>query len=123
MQQKADIRLNLEPNRRSLQIEFGAKGNKLVGFSLEAPEIDRLIGLLGVARAQMLDAVPATLDPGSRVPATLAPAWRLPATASRAEHGLILRHPGFGWLGFVLSPAQARSLSQALAARIPAEVG
>ncbi len=112
--QTADIRLDLSPDRRGLQIEFAGHGQKLVGFTLEAPELDRLIALLGAARAGMADEVPAQLDPGSRVPATVAPAWQAPDPGVSDTCGLALRHPGFGWLGFVLPRHQAHAIAAAL---------
>lgn len=115
---KADIRLNLSPDRRGLSIEFGSDAEKLVGFALEAPEVDRLISLLAAARAEMAEKVPARLDPGSRVPATVGPAWQASSTTADTR-GVMLRHPGLGWLGFVLPLDEARALAARLGA--PAE--
>ncbi len=114
---RADIRLNLAPDGSGLHIAFDRADHKLVGFTLEAPELDRLIALLGAARAELAERVPAELEPGARVPATFAPAWQVSETGTPGTHAVMLRHPGFGWLGFVLLGHEARALAESLDTR------
>lgn len=112
--ERADIRLRLLDSDRRLEVELDQGERKLVGFTLEAPELDRLIALLAGARAHMADPVPPTLDPGSRIAGVASPAWRVAGPDGTGRQALALRHPGFGWIGFALSAQEARALAAAL---------
>lgn len=69
---------------------------------------------VGKARSALTDPVSPTLDPGSRLEVTPDPAWRL--ELSKYGPTLALRHPGLGWLGFVLPPHEAKHMGEALLA-------
>jgi hypothetical protein len=63
-------------------------------------------------RSQLGDEVPEKLDPGSRLELLVGPN----VAVQQTENGvaLAIRHPGLGWLGFLLSADQARGLAEAL---------
>lgn len=63
-------------------------------------------------RSQLADEVPEKLDPGSRLELLVAPNVAVQETDGGVA--LAVRHPGLGWLGFLLSVEQARSLAAAL---------
>jgi hypothetical protein len=93
------------------------RGRALAHVALEAPELDSLVRLLADLRAGLGDPVPASLDAGARLVALVDPAWqaRLPSSPDAPEGvTLALRHPGLGWLGFLLPPREAAVLGQSL---------
>jgi hypothetical protein len=63
-------------------------------------------------RSQLADEVPQKLDPGSRLELLVGPNVAVQQTEGGVA--LAIRHPGLGWLGFLLSPEQARGLAEAL---------
>jgi hypothetical protein len=71
----------------------------------DAGQVDDLIAGLEFLRRGMIEQVPPTLDPGSRLDSIIGPAWR--ATDTPDGPVLAFRHPGLGWLGFLL-PAEGR---------------
>jgi hypothetical protein len=66
-------------------------------------------------RQQLAEEVPRELDPGSRTGAIDNPAWRTDRIAEPlAGVSLAFRHPGFGWLGYLLPFQRAKALAQSL---------
>lgn len=77
------------------------------------PELDTLVRTLADLRALMSDPVPRTLDPGARLTVLSDPAWQVKPPApgtGRDVAVLALRHPGLGWLGFLLPQLEAAAL-------------
>lgn len=70
-------------------------------------------------RALLKDEVARDLDPGSRLEAIVDPVWRV--SGHRVPEGRILslRHPGFGWLSFVLPDKEAAALAEWLTKDLP----
>lgn len=75
----------------------------------DAAAMDELILALGTVRAAMSEPVTPRLDPNSRAPSTRDPAWW--CSVYPDFHGLFLRHPGFGWLAFVLPRNEAKAIA------------
>lgn len=93
------------------------RGRALAHVALEVPELDSLVRLLADLRAGLDDPVPASLDPGARLVALVDPLWqaKLPSSPDAPDGvTLALRHPGLGWLGFLLPPCEAAALGQSL---------
>jgi hypothetical protein len=91
-------------------------GRALAHVVLETPELDTLLPVLADLRAGLAEPVPATLDPSARLVALVDPAveTRLPTVAMPAGAVLALRHPGLGWLAFLLQPSRAAALGSSL---------
>ena len=118
---RAGLRVRVAPGGdRCLFEVVDRRGRALAHVALETPELDSLVRSLADLRAAMGDPVPATLDPGARLTVLVDPAWqtRLPAAGTGPEGGaaavLALRHPGLGWLGFLLPRAEAAALGHSL---------
>jgi hypothetical protein len=83
-------------------------------IELTASELDAVLGVLGEARAIMRDKVTFETPQvrGARELMVLDPAWRTDPQLHPALSGIVvrLRHPGFGWLTFLLPHHEARSL-------------
>jgi hypothetical protein len=91
-------------------------GQALAHVVLEAPELDSLVRLVADLRAGLADRVPASLDPGARVVALVDPALKTARPTGTLPDGIILalRHPGLGWLAFLLPPPKAVALGTSL---------
>ena len=97
-------------------------GRALAHVALETPELDQLVGRLAELRTGLGEPVPMATDPGARLSVQVDPAVTVRRlVGSGAQSGmasgavLALRHSGLGWLGFLLPPTKAGTLSQALA--------
>lgn len=106
---------NAKEQHAQLQINEGPRAWAHV--TLELPEFIAFVQGMGRLRQQFAEPVAAELDAGSRVEAVVDPAWRVMDLTQGLPAGsatLLLRHPGFGWLGFALPQHEARALGEAL---------
>ncbi|MGF7005790.1 hypothetical protein [Aminobacter sp. BE322] len=96
-------------------IQMNQDGTAVAYMTVDAATLEGIIHALAHVRAKMTEEVSPTLDPGARLEAVPSPAWRVPGTHSGAEGVLLaLRHPGLGWLGFLLDEPRSRELGRAL---------
>lgn len=81
--------------------------------SFTAEEMDGLIHTLGRFRAGLPEAVNPEIDPNARVEATPQPAI---AMRDQGEEGfeILIRHPGYGWLSFLLSDQACEAIAAAM---------
>ena len=81
-------------------------------IELDAATLEDHIHKLAAHRSRLAEEVPRDLDPGSWLEALIDPIWRFPG--QRSEHGriLALRHPGLGWLSFILPDKEARAMAE-----------
>lgn len=70
-------------------------------------------------RAQLKEGVTPDLDPGSRFEAIIDPAWKIDGARVPEGRILLLRHPGLGWLSFVLPDKEAASIAEWLTKDLP----
>lgn len=83
-------------------------------ISVTAAELDNFITDLARVRMSMTDEVPREISSGIPLEAIIDPAWRTRPLPHPGIPGplLCLRHPGFGWLGFILPNQEAINLGQ-----------
>jgi hypothetical protein len=101
-----------------------SEGKEYVGLQLE--EDDKPLGHIlfdgataekhihDVARhrAELAEQVTPELDPGSRLEAIIDPIWRVQGYRLTEGRLLSFRHPGLGWLSFVLPDKEAVSIAE-----------
>jgi hypothetical protein len=93
------------------------EGKALGHITLDPTATSVLITQLAKIRAEMKEGITPELDPGALVPTTeLGPAWQVPNihTANEGTVMLLLRHRGYGWIGYLLEPERAREMGTAL---------
>lgn len=81
---------------------------------LNAQGISTIILELAKVRQDMLPPVPDALHEGDRIPVLHSPQW---ACATEMMHGssrVYVRHPGMGWLAFLLQASEAEKLGETL---------
>ncbi len=100
--------------REHVTIELWLNDTPLGHIHLEASDAEQFIHELAKHRASLREKVTPMLDPGARLDAIIDPAWHVSAQKD-GGHVLALRHPGFGWLSFVLSDEDAKEVAKALA--------
>lgn len=95
-------------------LEMRLPGEPPRRVTLDAAGLDHLLGALASLRARMSPEVSLEIAPGTPLAAVVDPAWRTRAAAHPAIPGplLALRHPGFGWVPFVLPYGEAASLGR-----------
>jgi hypothetical protein len=109
-------KITFSDDRRTATLELLANGRPATQVALTVRELDALIGLLGETRWMLQDAVSAEPrhEAASRELMVLDPAWRTEWPIHPSLNGLTLRlrHPGFGWLTFLLPWNEARALGE-----------
>lgn len=111
---KMSLQVDLIRALDQVNLTLKKDGATLGGMGLTAADMDDLIARLARARAAMTDIVPPLLEPGARLQATPAPAWHTKHQNDLQGILLALRHPGLGWLSFLLPPDSATGLAQAI---------
>lgn len=78
-----------------------------------AEEMDGLIHTLGRLRSGLPEAVNPEIDPNARVEAIPSPAIVM---RDQGEEGfeILIRHPGYGWLSFLLSDQACEAIAAAM---------
>jgi hypothetical protein len=112
MPDKTEFRLMLAEDRNSVTLETVVNDQPLAfGTFTDAEQLDGFIAILGAIRGGMNDQIPQTLDPMPRLRVAEHPNWWVfdPRLEGRT---LALRHPQFGWLGFLFSPERADEIAE-----------
>lgn len=114
---KAEFKLTMAPDTRSVLLEILVNGVvKGWGNIDDASQLDTFIQALASARIGMSEPVPTALEPNPRLSTTEHPNFWVFDPDSSGQM-LALRHPGFGWLGFLLAPDRADEIAGFLAKR------
>lgn len=111
----------LSEDRQMAVLEMREDNIPLAHMIVDAATLEGVIRDLAKCRASMAEAVTPELDPGARLEAEAFPAWRIPDTHSGpADLKLMaLRHPGIGWVGFLLEPERAQAIASGLLRQVP----
>jgi hypothetical protein len=104
----------IEPDRKELAIELWEDDKPIGHITFPAADAERLIAYIAQQRAAMSDEVPRLSATDSEAGGVIDPVWNVPPYQPAHERVLRLRHPGLGWLSFVLPQHEARSIAQAL---------
>jgi hypothetical protein len=104
----------ISPDQRTATIVLRMQDDPLGHMILDAAGLELLIKNLAGARAVMEEPVAREIASGTELISVLDPAWRTRTPPHPSVPGplLALRHPGFGWISFVLPDHEARSLGQ-----------
>jgi hypothetical protein len=103
-------------DRQAVLLELMDDGETVAQMVMDGATTETLAHDLAKCRARLVETVPQELDPGARVDAVGSPAWGVQGRHSGPADTLLLalRHPGFGWLAFVLERERARAMAKAL---------
>lgn len=93
-------------------IQMDVDGEPKAHMFVEASDLSKIIAALSEIRMQMTEEVTPVLDPVARLDMVVDPAWR--AELKPEGTALALRHPGLGWIGFLLPPESASELAEHL---------
>ena len=110
------LRITISDDSSTATVDLRADGRPVTEVVLDARNLDLATALLGEARAMLRSAVPPApqQDAHTRELMVLDPTWR----TQRPEHPTLngielrLRHPGFGWLTFLIPWHEAKSLGE-----------
>ncbi len=112
----------IDPDLKEAVVELWMDDQPLGHITLAAPALERLIQRLAECRASLADAVPTTYEHLSTASGIIIdPSWSVLAGAGERQKILAFRHPGMGWLPFVLPEHQQIALSKVLAAQPPSQ--
>lgn len=109
------ITISVDDEGQYAGIQIVDKGVLGEAVLLEAVELEQVIERLGFARDRLVDRIPDELDPGAyhkRV--ILNPNWTILDNPQGPGKLLLVRHPGYGWLGFTVLPQVANLLAEKL---------
>lgn len=93
------------------------RGNQHLGnLSFDKAQLDAHIAAMGDLRASLGDIIP---DPPARITADVNPRWFMPGFRKPEGRLLLLRHSGFGWLGFIFPDHEAGNVASVLTRSLP----
>ena len=93
----------------------GAGAEDLAHVGLGAEGLTGVINILADARARFAQKFPDEPPNGPNgIAETVNPGWQLAPEPTSDGPCLRLRHPGLGWLGFVIPPSQAQQIQRLL---------
>ena len=95
-------------------VEMHIDGELKAHILFDAATLEDNIHMLAKARAGMKDQVTPKLEAGMRLEAIVDPAWQTEARHDAGGVMLALRHPGFGWVSFLLPQTEAQALGASL---------
>ena len=116
---RAVIKAWPDENRQHVTIQIEDNDKPLAHISLDAATTENHIHDLAKQRASLIEQVTPDLDPGSRIEAIVDPVWRISQNRVAQGRILCLRHPGLGWLSFVLPDKEAASMAEWLTKELP----
>jgi hypothetical protein len=114
---RGNLAWKLSADRLQVCVEMHIDGEPKAHVWYDAASFEDNIQMLGEARAAMAEQVTPDLEHGMRLKAIADPRWQ---TETRHDMGgvmLALRHPGLGWVSFLLPPNEARALGNYLVAQ------
>jgi hypothetical protein len=114
-----ELRVLTNEARTETTLELWMNGEPLGHINLATPELEQVIHQLAGHRAMHADEVPRDLDPGARLNAVVDPVWRVAGHRTPQGRLLALRHPGLGWLSFVIPDHEAWAIACWLTREIP----
>jgi hypothetical protein len=103
-------------DRKKALIQMCADGEPLAHMICDGEFLEREIRDLARFRANIVEPVPNEPQPNQHLEVVRSPSWAVPHTHSGPKGHVMmgLRHPGYGWVGFMLEPDRARALAAAL---------
>lgn len=107
---------SLSDDRKMISIDFPTDPPCRV--TLEAAQVDDLLHNLGLLRASMTDQHPAEFALGQKTMAVPDPRWATEPDLLNGDSLIHLRHPGFGWLHFLIPRTDAAKLAGYLQAQV-----
>lgn len=110
---KLDLAMALDRTQVRLAIVAAEDNRPLAHVNLSTTQIDVLLTKLAVARAGMPPAVPAA-PPARMLRSIQDPAWLVKPHPETRGGVLDVRHPGYGWLSFLLPATAASGLIKAI---------
>jgi hypothetical protein len=105
----------LEDDYKTITVTFPT--DPVAVLKLDVTEVDKMIEMLGMMRSSMQPEVPKDFPFGQKVSAVPDPHWRSEPDLLRGHSLLHLRHPGFGWLHYLMPPQEAKRLAEILQAQ------
>ena len=111
-----ELRTSPTPDRKHVNIELWMDGKPLGHIHLSGGESEQFCHLVANARQALTDKVSETLPTNGPHAATFKPHCNVVAEHSQSRLGIVmaLRHPGLGWIPFLLPRTQATELAQLL---------
>jgi hypothetical protein len=113
------IKCRVDKKKENVVIQIEEDKRALAHILLDSATTENHIHDLAKHRAALLEQVPTELDPGSRLEALIDPIWHIPNYRREQGRILALRHPGLGWLSFVLTDKEAASIAEWLTKDLP----
>lgn len=110
-------KVSLSQDQTSVSIEWQAD---VQNVNLGAAELDLLIAKLARLRAEIEPTHRAHFIPGQRVAAIPKPHWYTEPDILSGDTLIHLRHPGFGWLSFLIPASDAVRMADYIQAQVEA---
>jgi hypothetical protein len=114
-----ELRVATDEAREHVVLELWMDGKPLGHINFDGATVEKHIQDVGDMRAELNETVTPELDPGSRLKAIVGPSWKVEDYRVPEGRIISLRHPGLGWLTFILSEDSAREMVKQLTRDLP----
>jgi hypothetical protein len=116
---RMELRVATDGMREHVVLELLRGGKPLGQIQLDGDTAEKHVHDVARHRANLIDPVTRTLKPGARLEALIDPAWGTPKYQLPEGRILSFRHPGLGWLTFVLPDEEATAIAEWLTKDLP----
>jgi hypothetical protein len=113
------ITVKSSDDRETLHLQFDEEDRLLGHVVLDGASAEQLTHEIAGHRARLKELPAKELDIGSRVDAVFDPIWLGYGKNTDQGRLLALRHPGFGWLGFIIPDHKAAAMAKWLPEELP----
>lgn len=110
------VNVSLSEDKHVLTLNLGGEHDLKV--ALPTSQVEKFMETLRQWRSQMKPDIPDEFALGSRVTAILNPPWCTEPESSQGDSLLHIRHPGYGWLSFLIPTLEAAKLAGFLQSQV-----
>ena len=105
------VGVQVAPDHESVMLSIGH-----AQISLSAPDVERVTLELMQERSKLNERVRDSVDPHSVIQGVHNPSWLV--SNDPGDTKLLIRHPGFGWMAFVLPEQSIKLLHARISSRL-----
>ncbi|MGJ4893809.1 hypothetical protein ACQR2B_06445 [Bradyrhizobium oligotrophicum] len=113
------LKTTADANRENVLLEMQEDGKPLAHMLLDGASAEGLIHQIGHWRSQLEDEVSPALDPKSLLHAIVDPGWMIDGAKHEGRRLLAMRHPGLGWIAFLIPDGEATKMAEWLSKDLP----
>ncbi len=100
-------KIDLSEDKKTLLVEFGPGAEK---HEFDVAQVDALLMQMAIARSHMHEPHPISFSAGQKFFSIPYPSWSCELEVMSRDVAFHFRHPGYGWLHFLIARADAAKM-------------